>query len=88
LFVQLPSLQSDLSAAPESCVDVFCSLQHAAEAEVCRQALGLALQVPTAGQQWKETVVEDDEKGGAPCAGCPARDSLSEDACLSGIIFI
>lgn len=87
-LVWLPSLQPDLSAVPESCVDVLCSVQRAAEDKACRQALQLAPQVPTVGWQWEETVVEDDEKGGEPHAGCTTRDSLSEDTCLSGIISI
>lgn len=39
-------------------------------------------------QQWEEMAVAGDDIGGAPHTTCPVGDSLSGDACVSGIIYI
>lgn len=87
---------------PENHVDVFCNAASTAPCSLQlkpsharRQALAWALarQAPPCGQQqgtqqWEEMAVAGNDMGGAPHTGCPVGDSLSGDACVSGIIYI
>lgn len=55
----------------------------------CCQVLALAHGVGTSPRhQQGEVAVMGDDMGGAPHTSCPMGDSLSLDACVSGIIFI
>lgn len=80
---------------PENHVDVFCTAPCSLPLKLsraCRRVLALAHQercpAQQGTQQWEEMAVAGDDMGGAPHTGCPMGDSLSGDACVSGIIYI
>lgn len=104
LFCSLVCIPSGLISLqpPENHVDVFCNASSTAPCSLllkpsraCRRVLARALarRGPPHGQQqgtqqWEEMAVVGDDMGGVPHTGCPVGDSLSGDACVSGIIFI
>lgn len=86
---------------PENHIDVFCNAVSTAPCSLqlkpsraCRRALAWALArrapprgQPPGSQQWEEMAAAGNDMGGAPHTSCPLGDSLSGDACVSGIIY-